>query len=134
MDLDFLKRVQRGTAVFGSLAFLMIAFYYDTTFALGYLVGCLWGIANFWALGRLLQAVFVPGPVDHPRAFLLVGIKFPLLYAGGGLILISEWFPAVSLLVGFVTIFLVMVLKAGGRAFLRLDDRTSRHGSLASAK
>lgn len=125
MGLDFLKRVQRATAVVGVIAFLLVAVYYDVNFGLGILVGCAWGIANFWALTLVLTAVIRQGGVHRERAFVFAAIKFPLLYAIGFLLLRSGWFEPISLIAGFSLLFLIVLLKAGGRAIMNLDDQRS---------
>lgn len=123
MGLEFLKRVQTATAVVGVLTFLFVSVYHDANFALGILVGCAWGIGNFWALGRVLTAVVTPSGVHQRRALMFAAIKFPVLYGAGYLILRSEWFPPVALVIGFSLLFLVVLLKGLGRVFLHLDDR-----------
>jgi hypothetical protein len=125
MGLEFLKRVQQATAVVGALAFVLVSVYHDTNFALGILVGCAWGIGNFYALTLVLTAVLRPDTINKQRAYILAAIKFPLLYVIGFFILRSGWFEPVSLIVGFSLLFLVILLKAAGRAFLHLDDRPS---------
>lgn len=122
MDLGFLKRIGRTTAVVGAVAFLFLAVYYDVTFALGVLVGCLWGVANFAALAAVLIATIRPGGADRRRALLLSLVKFPVLYGIGYLILRTEWFTPVSLVIGFSLLFLVTLLKALGRLYLKLDE------------
>jgi CHASE2 domain-containing sensor protein len=131
MGLEFLHRVLRATSVVGILAFAFVAVYYNLNFAWGLLVGCAWGIGNFWALTRIITAVVRPGEVDRRRVLILAAIKFPVLYVAGYFILRSDWFPPISLLVGFTILFVVIVLKAAGRMFLRLDDRTKRNKPLA---
>lgn len=126
MGLDFLKRVQSATAVVGALTFVLVAVYYDMDWGLGILVGCGWGIANFWALTRVLTAVLTQDGVQRRRAFIFAAIKFPVLYFLGFLALRSEWFPPISLLAGFSLLFLVILLKAAGRSFMHLDDRRSQ--------
>jgi len=125
MDLDFLKRIGRATAVVGALAFLFLAVYYDVSFALGILVGSLWGVANFGALAAVLTATIRPGGVNRRRALLLALVKFPVLYGVGYLILRAEWFTPVSLVAGFSLLFLVTLLKALGRLYQKLDERAA---------
>ena len=134
MDLDFLTRVQRATAVVGALAFVLIASYYEVNFALGFLVGCLWGVANFWALGRLLRAVVTPERVDRRRTYIFAAIKFPVLYVGGYFILSSSLFSPIALLIGFSSLFVVVVLKAAGRVFMHIDDQPSTDPSMVTPK
>jgi len=123
MGLEFLKRVQSATAVVGALTFVLVSVYYDMSWGLGVLVGCGWGIANFWALTQVLTAMLTMDGVQRKRALIFAAIKFPVLYFLGYLALHSEWFPPISLLAGFSLLFLVILLKAAGRTFLHLDDR-----------
>lgn len=137
MGLEFLHRVLRATAVVGILAFAFAAVYYNLDFAWGLLIGCAWGIGNFWALTWVITAVVKPGGVDRRRALILAAIKFPVLYVVGYLILRSGWFSPISLLTGFSVLFVVVVLKAAGRMFLHLDDRAKSaapesHGPLGT--
>jgi hypothetical protein len=126
MGLEFLKRVQSATAVVGAVTFVLVSVYYDSSWGLGILAGCGWGIANFWALTRVLSAVLTSDGVQRKRALIFAAIKFPVLYFIGFLALRSEWFPPISLLAGFSLLFLVILLKAAGRAFMHLDDRLPR--------
>ena len=121
MGLDFLKRVQSATLVVGVLAFLFVSLYYNIDFGFGVLVGCLWSIANFWALRLVLTAFIRPGQADYTRTLIFAAIKFPLLYAIGFVVLWKGWFEPLSLLVGFSLLFLVIVLKAGGRIVMKMD-------------
>ncbi len=129
MGLEFLHRVLRSTAFVGVLVFAFVAVYYQPRFGLGILFGCAWGIGNFWALTRVIPAVLTPNTVDRRRALLLAAIKFPALYGIGYLVLRSEWFTPIALLIGFSLLFVVVVLKAAGRMFLRLDDRSAESHS-----
>lgn len=76
----------------------------DARFGLGVLVSAGWMLVN---LGLLRQVALVLGEAgSNPRrkslaVFLLMIVKFPVLYYVGYLILASRWFPAVSLLIGF---------------------------------
>ncbi|MBI3872723.1 MAG: hypothetical protein HY304_06580 [candidate division Zixibacteria bacterium] len=125
MNLDFLKRIGAMTVVVGVIVFAFVAVYYDARFATGILIGCVWGIANFAALTRFLTAVVSPSPANRRRAILLGAVKFPVLYLAGYLILRTRWFAPEALLSGFSLLFLVTLLKALGRAYLHLDDRSA---------
>jgi hypothetical protein len=125
MSLEFLKRIWKTTLVVGVIVFAFTAVYADMRFAWGLLVGCLWGVANFIALTAVLTSYVTPGKVNRKRALILAGVKFPVIYGIGYLILASEWFEPVSLLVGFSLLFMVTLLKALGRSYLKLDDRAT---------
>ncbi len=125
MSLEFLKRIWKTTLVVGLVVFAFTAVYFEMQFAWGLLVGCLWGVANFVALIAVLTSFVTPRgarEVNRRRALILAAIKFPVIYGIGYLILRSEWFEPVSLLVGFSLLFMVTLLKALGRSYLKLDD------------
>ena len=130
MSLEFLNRIWKTTLVVGVVVFAFTAVYFDTTFALGLLVGCLWGVANFIALTAVLTSFVKPGEVNRKRALLLAAIKFPVIYGIGYLILRAGWFEPTSLLVGFSLLFMVTLLKALGRSYLKMD---ARHDTPASS-
>lgn len=122
MSLEFLRRIWKTTLVVGVIVFAFTGVYFNMKFAYGLLVGCLWGVANFIALAAVLTAFVTPGEVNRNRALLLAAVKFPVIYGIGYLILRSGWFEPTSLLVGFSLLFLVTLLKALGRSYLKLDD------------
>ena len=122
MSLEFLTRIWKTTLVVGAIVFAFTAVYFDMRFAWGLIVGCLWGVANFIALTAVLTSFVTPGKVSRNRALILAAIKFPIIYGLGYLILRSEWFEPTALLVGFSLLFMVTLLKALGRSYLKLDD------------
>ena len=123
MTLEFLKRIWKTTLVVGVVVYAFTALYYDANFALGVLVGCVWGVANFLALTAVLTAVVTPHGVNRKRSYWLAAVKFPVIYGVGFLILYAGWFAPEALLTGFSLLFLVTLMKALGRAYLKLDDR-----------
>ncbi len=128
MSLEFLKRIWKTTLVVGVIVFAFTAVYFDMRFAWGLLIGCLWGVVNFIALTAALTSFVTPGEVNRTRALILAAIKFPIIYGLGFLILRSEWFEPTSLLIGFSLLFMVTLLKALGRSYLKLDDnREQQH-------
>lgn len=122
MSLEFLKRIWKTTLIVGLVVFAFTAVYVEVRFAWGLLVGCLWGVANFIALTAVLTSYVTPGEVNRKRALVLAAVKFPVIYGFGYLILRSEWFEPTSLLVGFSLLFMVTLLKALGRSYLKMDD------------
>lgn len=128
MSLEFLKRIWKTTLVVGVIVFAFTAVYFDMKFAWGLLVGCVWGVANFVVLAAVLTAFVTPGEVNRNRALILAAIKFPVIYGVGYLILRSDWFEPTALLVGFSLLFMVTLLKALGRSYLKMDEK--RDGSL----
>lgn len=126
MSLDFLKRIWKTTLVVGVIVFTFTAVYFDMQFAWGMLVGCLWSVANFIALTATLTSFVTPDTVNRKRALILAAIKFPVIYGLGYLILRSEWFEPIALLVGFSLLIAVTLLKALGRSVIKLDDKSEK--------
>lgn len=122
MSLEFLKRIWKTTLVVGVIVFAFTAVYYDMMFGWGLLIGCLWGVANFMALTAVLTSFVTPGEVNRQRTLILAAIKFPVIYGIGYLILRTHWFEPTALLAGFSLLFMVTLLKALGRSYLKLDE------------
>jgi hypothetical protein len=64
----------------------------------GILTGATWSIINFLLIVVILQTTIVKR--DTQKLWVLLLVKFPVLYLLGFVILISRIFPAISLLVG----------------------------------
>lgn len=64
----------------------------------GLLTGTCWSLVNFWFLFSLLK-IGLTGQ-DKRKLYLILFLKFPVLYTAGFLILISGYFPLLSLLAG----------------------------------
>ena len=121
MGLEFITRIIRTTAMVALLAALAVSVYFDWIFALGFLVGTLWGLINLYFLKMLIMEVISPSKTRTNQAVVLMLVKFPLLYAGGYFILAWGFFSAYSLLAGFSLMFAVMLLKVLGRMIMGLD-------------
>jgi hypothetical protein len=119
LDPGWINRVLKTTVAVTLLVALFIANYYNYIFAVGFIVGSAWNMANLWLIKVLVCHFLTAGPPKPKRKFLLLaGVKFPLLYGIGGLILVYGKLPPASLLAGFTLLFLVIGLKAAGLAFL----------------
>lgn len=88
---------------------------------LGFLVGVVWSLINFYLLKRLITELITPAETRKDIAVVLGMLKFPILYGVGYLIVASDYFSIYMLLAGFSLIFLVMLLKVLARLILRLD-------------
>ncbi len=122
MGPEFIHRVIKTSLVVAALGFLFVTVYYDFKFGAGILVGTIWGCLNLYFLANLVTEVFSPGKeVRKGKIILIVLVKFPLLYLVGYVLLMIDYFPAISLVSGFTLIFVVMFLKAMGRWVLSLD-------------
>jgi hypothetical protein len=127
MGVEFIHRVIKTTLVLAALGFLCVTVYYDFKFGGGILAGAIWGCLNILFLTRLITEVFSPGTeIRKGKVILIAVVKFPLLYAAGFLLLKIEYFPPVSLVIGFSLLFVVMFLKAMGRWILSLDSKQKK--------
>jgi hypothetical protein len=75
-------------------------------FAFGFLIAALWSIINFFLLLKLLKISMLQQ--SKAKLFLILLLKFPVLYLIGLLILVWNFFPLASLLTGFAAILLVV--------------------------
>lgn len=71
---------------------------YKFMWVAGLLTGTCWSLVNFWFLFSLLK-IALTGQ-DKRKLCLILFLKFPVLYTAGFLILISGYFPLLSLLSG----------------------------------
>lgn len=127
MGVEFIHRVIKTSLVLAALGFLFVTVYYDFKFGGGILAGTIWGCLNILFLTRLITEIFSPGTeIRKGKVILIAVVKFPLLYAAGFVLLWIKYFPAMSLVIGFSLLFLVMFLKAMGRWILSLDSREKK--------
>ena len=85
----------------------------------GFLAGAAWSTVNFLLILALIRTAVLAK--DKRRVWLLVFVKFPVLYFIGFLILKSGWFPILSLLVGcFLALIIVGVVN-----YVRSSRRTT---------
>lgn len=97
-----------------NLGLMLVAFvgtwhYLDLFDALGLLAGGVWGCANLYFLDKLLQE-WLKGPLrSNAKFYTMVGIKFPVLYAIGFVLLKIDFFPIFSLISGFSLLFLSII-------------------------
>jgi len=125
MDLSFITRTLKTT---GILSLVVLAFgwmYYDIFLILSIFSGMIWSIINLYFLALLVQSTIRPDGVDKLTALGFIFIKFPLLYLAGYFLLIVPKFELMYLLIGFSSIFAVIILKVLGRVILGLDNKNS---------
>ena len=72
---------------------------------LGFLTAALWASINFFLTIKLLKVATLKE--SKKKLYLILAVKFPALYLIGFLILVSKFFPPLSLLAGLVTILAV---------------------------
>lgn len=122
MGLEFITRVIKTSVVVSLIQLPFVAFYFDYRFALGIVVGCLWGAINLHFLKALVVCYINLSKRTKRELVLLLFLKFPLLYLGGYLLLKSSLFSVISVVSGFTLIFAVILLKALGRWLLSLES------------
>lgn len=115
MGSDFLARSLRATAIVTVIVALALATFVDARTGLAVAAGSAWSLLNFLLMGGLVRSLGYRGhPGDPLRAFLLFGLKGPLLYLGGYGLLRAGLSP-MALSAGFSLVFLVVTLKAAGQ-------------------
>lgn len=77
---------------------------------LSFLVGSLWGIFNLVMIRWALKSFLIEK--NKLKTFLLLLLKFPLLYGIGYLFLKSEYFDLLSLISGFSFILLASMVRS----------------------
>jgi hypothetical protein len=134
MDMSFVGRTLKTTGMLALLILIFGSYYYGFQPTLSVFTGIIWGMVNLYFLSLLIRATIRPEGPDKISALVLLFIKFPLLYVSGYLMVVSEYFDAILLLIGFTAVLLVIFLKAVGRTILKLDnlDVSNKKESLKS--
>ena len=118
MGLELIKRTYRTSLVLAILVFFYAWGYYSFPSAVGILSGTLWGCLNLFFISNLVTNFIKPGEKDYPKIWILLLLKFPLLYGLGFLALILNYFDPLSFLIGFSLVLAVIVLKILGKYVL----------------
>ena len=126
MEIGFIYRTIRASAVLACIIFLAVWLYFDFKFGLGILIGTAWGCLNLFAILLAVKAIIAVEKTKKKVIIFVLFLKFPLIYFIGYLILRFNWFPILSLLIGFTLIFLVMFLKALGQMLTSVRDNKGK--------
>jgi hypothetical protein len=122
MDLEFLSRVRRASIVTGAVLFVFVAVYIGLGAGAAWAAGIAWSLVNLHFIAELIKRVVTNRERSKRGIVAVLLIKFPALYGMGFLLLWMGPLPALWLVAGFTWPFVVLALKAFGRAYLRLDD------------
>ena len=133
MDLAFLARVRNASMIVGGIVAAPVAVAWGWQMGAAWVAGVAWSLVNLFFIGEVIKNVITAGDRDLVRILVAVAIKFPVLYALGLLFLWIEWLPVIGLVAGFSWPFFVMVMKAVGRAYLRMDERSNGEGKASQA-
>ena len=116
MTPEIVDRTVRSSIAATVIVFPFILVHVSAEWAIGLSLASLWSCANVWMISVVVREYF-----GRRRPLLmasLLGVKFPLLYGLGIWGLSQRAAPALSILVGFHIIFLVLVLKVLSRRLL----------------
>ena len=126
MGFEFLARTYRATALLTCLASPAAALYGDTRLGLAVLLGSAWSLLNFKLIESWVRLLGPGGKSRSPLAsWTLLGLKLPVLY-GAGALLLRSGLPPLGLVAGFGLVFLVVTLKAAGAWASRPEWRRAR--------
>src|SRR5262245_9721547 len=121
LDADFLRRVRKSSMVLGLILSIPIATSLGWQAAVAWIAGAAWSLVNLAAIASIVRRVLTLEPRDRAEIAKALAIKFPLLYLAGFGIL-AAGLPITWVLAGFAWPFGVMILKAAGRIYLRMDE------------
>lgn len=106
MELEFIDRVIKGTLFLGIIAFAGLSFYANFIYALGIVVGSVWGSVNLFLIKSLIITCFKDFTSNYLKILILFFVKLPVIYLiGYGLLIV---FPMTSLAIGFSLLFLAL--------------------------
>lgn len=137
MDLAFVIRSLKLTALLAVLGFMFTSVYLGAGWGLGFLLGAAWGIGNLYLIKTLIELAVRLDGRDWTSVGVLVLVKFPLLYGLGYLVLSRPWYPFWAPVIGFSLPLAVIVLKAMGRVLMHIEGpdagRKPAHSDLKRA-
>jgi len=103
------------------MGYMLATVYLNDIWALGFLLGSAWSMANLYLIKGLVERVVTPHTGTLRSIVLHAVLKFPVLYAAGYFILSIGGFGVWAPMAGFALPFVVIVLKAGGRMLLGIE-------------
>ncbi len=135
IEANFVSRTLRTTGLVALLSLAFGSFYYGFKPTLSVFTGIVWGMINLYFLSLLVRSSLRPEGADKASALIFLFIKFPLLYLSGYFLMTNDYFDPLLLVIGFTVSLLIIVLKAAGRALLKLDyfEENDKKESLRSA-
>lgn len=92
-----LKKSLKVTVILVSLISAVLALAGKYSWAVGFLLGNLWSVANFLFILGLLKTL---ASKNKTKTVVMLFVKFPVLYLAGFFLFASRSFPAASLLAG----------------------------------
>ena len=123
MNLDFINRIIKTSLILAAIVFPFLAIYLRVSFAVAFVLGCMWACLNLIAIRFLIAQIITPNPKNKVLIIIFIFVKFPLIYFLGYLLVIWNYPPINGLLWGFSSIFIVTLLKVVSRAILQKDSK-----------
>jgi len=121
MDLDLLRRVRNASILFGAVLAVPLSFYFGWNGGLSWVAGITWSLVNLVFITSLVKNVITLEERNLLSIVLALVVKFPVLYIAGWLMLRQGLSP-LWMMAGFTWPFFVLVLKASGRAYMKMDE------------
>jgi hypothetical protein len=96
-----IKTTLRTTLILAITLFLALWGFSQFPFGLGILIGCSWGCVNLLLIKHLVESFFSSPKPSQWKHYFLLGLKFPMLYFIGYLLLKTDFMPIYALVTGF---------------------------------
>lgn len=126
MTLKFVDKTIKIALTISIAVFLGLWIENHFSLGLGFFLGDLWGCINLLLINQLLRGFLLKTSSNHWKNYILLGLKFPMLYFIGYLLLKID-LAAQALLAGFI-LLLATALSIG---FLTLRKNKPRPTSSA---
>ena len=115
MGLEIIKRTYLTSLILALIVFLYTWAYFNFPSAVGIVTGTIWGCLNLFFITSLVTTFIKVGEKDYTKIWIMLLVKFPILYGLGFLALKINYFNPLSFLIGFTLVLAVIVLKALGK-------------------
>lgn len=116
-----MRRVRTTSLITGVALAWLVAARWNLGAGIGWVLGCLWSLANLYAISLVVRATMSGGKGRNIRLPLVLLVKLPVLYGLGFFVLTIDRLPTVAVLSGFTWPLIVITLKLLGRAVLKMD-------------
>ncbi len=130
MEITFIDKIIKTTLAVAFLTFVVVSFYFGLPHGLAILAGAVWGSTNLFFIKQLVKNWLIPGQRDFLKIWVILGLKFPILYLAGFGLLKTGYLPELDLLIGFTLMMAVVFLKGLGRLFM--ESANSKQESKAA--
>jgi hypothetical protein len=130
MDLDLLRRVRNASILFGGVLAIPLSFYFGWLNGLSWVAGITWSLVNLAFITSVVKNVITLEDRSILRILLVLVVKFPVLYIAGWLMLRQGLSP-LWMMAGFTWPFFVLIMKAFGRVYMKMDETEAPQGTVS---